>query len=144
MPRKRLPSPANNAPTHTNSIPILIGDVGPKTSGKAAAIEDYSFSLMLTPRGEPLTHCRDATRRNHRPLFIPRSCSPNHLAHREIAQLMSCQLTTFAIVFRRERITHHAHVVTLLPIYIVRVPSSHVDGRAVLQEPEQPVLHPYR
>jgi hypothetical protein len=68
----------------------------------------------------------------------------NHLAHREIAQLISCQLITFAVVLRRYRITHHAHIVKLFPIYIVRVSSSRMDGRTILQEPEHAVLHPYR
>ncbi len=85
MPRKRLPSPANNAPTPTNSIPTLIGDVDPKTSYKAAAIEGSSFSLMLTPRGEPLTHCQDATRRSpslHRSKLFIQSLSTRYLSTR--------------------------------------------------------------
>lgn len=65
MPHKRLPSPANNAPTPIKSILTLIGEVGPKTSCKAADTEGSSFSLMPTLlQGEPLTHCRDDIRRS--------------------------------------------------------------------------------
>src|SRR3712207_5027676 len=116
MPRKRLPSPANNAPTPANSIPTLIGDVSPKTSCKTAAIEGSSYSLSCLHYGASLSPTARMPPAGAAPLFAPRSTSPNHLAHREIAQLMSCQLTTFTVVLRRERVTHHAHVVTLLPI----------------------------
>jgi hypothetical protein len=80
MPRKGLPGPANNAPTPTNSIPTLIGDVVPKTSSKAAAPEGSSFSLMLTLRGEPLTRCQDATRRSPRLSIHPSKLSTQSLS----------------------------------------------------------------
>jgi hypothetical protein len=71
-----------------------------------------------------------------------RSTSLNRLTHREIAQFVGCKLVTFAVVLCRERATHRARVVALfLPTHVIRVSSSRVDGRTVLQEPKQVVLH---